>query len=115
MANNINKLKRSTNSEAHLTVYQLNCNSISNKLSELKLLTYTEKPDIFCLCETFAKRYEPSFIGYTGIWKERDGEKGGLAILIRQDVYFKEITFDPFTNRSLEIQIIEISSELGKV
>ena len=113
--NQTNRLKRSENTENMLYIYQLNCNSLSNKLAEIKYYLYRNKPDILCLCETMIKKYEPKFIGYNVLWKHRNGDKGGLAILIRQDISFREINFNPFPERSLELQIIEFADQLGTI
>lgn len=111
----INKLKRSNTSEQYLEIFQLNCNSISNKLSEIKMYLYTRKPDIMCLCETMVKNNEPKFIGYNSIWKHRNGDKGGLAILVRHDINFIPVQFNTHPNNGLEIQIIEIGSPSGNI
>lgn len=74
---NLNELKRKVSKEGHFEVYQFNCNSMSRKVSELKLYLYTRKPEILCLCETWLKRNEPKFVGYTAVWhtdyKTREG------------------------------------------
>ena len=111
----LNKLKRSEHLEKSLSIFQLNCNSLNNKLSEIKIYLYTKKPDIMGLCETMVKKKEPKFVGYTPIWKHRLGEKGGLALLIRNDINFKVIDFEPFHEGGLELQIIELASNLGKI
>ena len=104
-------LKRSPESEKKLMVIQLNCNGIKNKLVEIKVFTYNTKPDILCLCETFTKpNFEPKFIGYNSHWSHRLGHKGGLGILIRRDLSFKNKTLIPFNNPKLEIQCIQLFS-----
>lgn len=113
--NQIHTLRRNNLSEQSLKVIQFNCNSLSNKLSEFKLYLYSSKPDIVCLCETMIKRSEPKFIGYSSCWKHREGEKGGLGILIRHDLYFREVQFDGPNGGNLEIQMIEIGSDLGTI
>jgi len=49
-------LKRQNDTENELQVIQFNCNSLLNKLPEIKLYIYTKKPEIVCLCETFIKK-----------------------------------------------------------
>lgn len=110
---NINELKRNNISEDQLVVFQLNCNSLLNKLSEIKLYLYCNKPDIVCLCETMIKTNEPKFVGYIPLWKHRNGIAGGLAILVREDVYYREVEFEIFRGGSLELQVMEISSKMG--
>lgn len=91
-----NTLKRLENTENLLHIYQLNCNSLANKLAEIKLYIYRKKPDIVCLCETMVKKHEPKFIGYNVLWKHREGDKGGLAVLIRHDISFRNISLTLF-------------------
>jgi exonuclease III len=75
-------LKRESNKENDLEIYQLNCNGIRGKISEIKLYLYSKKPDL-CLCETWLNKNEPHFIGYDAIWHHRtDNDRGGLAILV---------------------------------
>ena len=85
-AGNMNILKRANESENFFQIFQINCNSLSNKLSEFKIYLYSSKPDIVCLCETMIKKHEPKFIGYSCFWKHRNAERGGLAVLIRHDI-----------------------------
>ena len=110
---NYSSLKRSVTMEKSFEVYQFNCNSMAKKVSEIKIYLYTRKPDIVCLCETWLKKNEPKFIGYTSIWQHRVEDKGGLGILVRQDVTFKKKTLDPYRNGNLEFQSIEFSSNTG--
>ena len=98
---NLNRLKRTPSSEQTFNICQLNCNSLTNKLAEIKIYVYSTKPDVFCLSETMVKKSEPKFLGYTCIWKHRDGERGGLCIMVRHDIKFKEIAFAPFPDGKL--------------
>ena len=82
----INKLKRTPTSECFLNIIQLNCNSLTNKLAEIKMYLYSTKPDIACLSETMIKKTEPKILGYTCLWKHRQGERGGLCIMVRHDI-----------------------------
>lgn len=84
-------LKRKHYLEKQLIVLQFNCNGISSRLSELKLYIYAKKPEVVCLSETWLKKHQPKFIGYDAVWKNRVGaEKGGLGILIRRDIMYRE-------------------------
>ena len=106
----LNELKRDINSEKNILLIQLNCNGIQNKLIEIKLYIYTNKPDIVCLCETFVKRCEPRFVGYKGFWCNREGNRGGLAILIRRDIPAREKNLTPWSTevQSLEYQCLQV-------
>ena len=107
----IRDLKRDPKSEKKLMIIQLNCNGLRNKLLEIKLLTYTTKPDILCLCETFVNPdYEPKFIGYNAYWKHRVGNRGGLGILVRRDITSQIHVLMPFDSPKLELQCIQILS-----
>jgi hypothetical protein len=104
-----NSLKRPANRESGLEVIQFNCNGLSNKLSEVKVYLYSNKPDILCLCETWLKRNQPKFIGYRVYFMNRDGApKGGLAILVREDIEYRIKQITQFPNGGLEIQGIQI-------
>jgi exonuclease III len=83
---NINSIQRATELESQLEIYQLNCNGLKGKVSELKIYIYTRKPDLVCLSETWLKKNKPKFLGYQSLWAHRIREKGGLGILIREDV-----------------------------
>lgn len=112
---NVNNMLRK-DSEHSLVIYQLNCNSIINKLSEFKLYLYSNKPDIFCVCETMLKNNrEPKFIGYNTVWKHRVGDGGGLGILIREDVLYQEVVCEDYRDGGLEIQIVEVHCKIGKI
>jgi len=109
-------IKRKLDSENYLEVYQFNCNGLSKKLTEIKMFLYTRKPDVFCLCETWVKIREPKFIGYRAVWKNRVGApKGGLVILIREDISFNVKTLTDFDGGNLECQCIQISTPSGYV
>ena len=88
---------------------------MTNKLAEIKYYIYRNKPDLVCLCETMVKKHEPKFIGYNVLWKHRDGDKGGLAILVRHDISFKEVDFNEFQGGGLELQIIEFAGQGGTI
>lgn len=104
-------LKRQNDTENELQVIQFNCNSLLNKLPEIKLYIYTKKPEIVCLCETFIKKGEPKFIGYYHYWKHRDSHKGGLATLVRKDLASRIKLLTPYKFSQLEYQCIQIYSK----
>jgi ribonuclease HI len=107
---NSHTLKRNKGRERQFEVYQFNCNGISRKLSEVKLFLYTNKPDVLCLCETWLKKNEPKFIGYNSTWVNRIGiAKGGLGILVREDIDYRAKHLNIFINGGLELQGIEIA------
>ena len=105
----LNQLKRDKNSERNILLIQLNCNSIRNKLVEIKVYIYNTKPDIVCLCETFIKKHEPKFIGYDGYWCRREGNRGGgLAVLVRRDISSRKIDLVPYNSPKMEYQCIQV-------
>jgi exonuclease III len=71
-----------------LKIVQLNCRSLYNKLSEIKVYIYANKPHIVCFSETWLVGDKlPNFINYTCKWKNRgNGRGGGLGILVRADI-----------------------------
>ena len=93
-----------------ISVIILNCKSLNSKLGEVKLLAYTEKPDIICLSETWLKnsQYNPKFINYNCIYKNRDAHAGGVAIIIKKNIKYQELTLKPYNNGILEIQAIKV-------
>ena len=102
----------------NFSVVLLNCKSLTAKLSEIKLLIYTTKPDIVCLSETWIRGtgHEPSFVNYSALWKHRGTVEvgGGLAVLIKQNVQFQEINLQQFPNGKLEVQGIRIFGARGE-
>ena len=83
-------LSRTKVGEMELHIVQFNCNGLSKKLSEFKILVYTKKPDVICLCETWIKRREHRFVGYIALWQHRIGaEKRGIAILLEKMLFIR--------------------------
>ena len=112
---NFNSIQRATELESQLEIYQLNCNGLKGKVSELEIYMYTRKPDLICLCETWLKKNEPKFLGYQSHWLHRTREKGGLGILVREDVKFKSKQIIPFPAGHLECQAIEIFTKSSSI
>lgn len=95
---------------------QLNCNSIFARLSELRLYLYSKKPEVVCLCETWAHTSEPRFNGYQAVWQHRQGRAGGgLCVLVRNDVPFSVNMLVPFPRAKLEVVSVRVFSSLGLV
>lgn len=93
----------------NLTIYLLNCNSINNKIPEIKQILTDNKPDIFCLCETWInKKYVPKFNDYFSVWNHRDTAGGGIGILIQKEFQFKTIYLNIYQNGHLEVQAVEL-------
>ena len=99
-----------------LSVIILNCRSLNSKLGDIKLLLYTEKADIMCLSETWLKetQYNPKFIDYNCIYKNRATNAGGIAIVIKRNIKYHEINLKPYQNGKLEIQAIKIFTEASQ-
>lgn len=77
-------------------------------MKELRQLTSTLKPDLICLQETFLKpNKQINFPGFTSIRKDRIELKGGLLILVRENIKFHET----ITNKDIEYQSIQILLE----
>lgn len=67
----------------NLGVISLNCNSLYARLAEVKLLLYSVKPSVMCPTEMWVKEeYFPSFHGFSASWRNRNGQGGGICILV---------------------------------
>ena len=93
----------------------LNCNSLTNKLPELKEHISSSSPTILCLSETWlTDRFTPRFLNYCTEWKHRLGQVGGgLGILIHQETLYKPLDLTPFPMGVLEIHGITLYSSSG--
>lgn len=97
------------NNAEQLKLMSLNCNSLYNKLPEVKQLLIEEDPDILCLCETWTKeKYLPKFKNYKAEWKHRTDRGGGLAILVNTNLQYQTIQLREFEQGVLEVQALEI-------
>lgn len=76
-----------------LKVVFWNCRGISNKITEFKKYLVDNAIDVACICESFLKGEKTIFIrGYNCIVENRTtGRFGGLLILIRDTINFKNI------------------------
>ena len=70
-----------------MMMYFLNCNSLNNKIGEIKDLLIKNTPDIFCLCETWLNpKYVPKFNNYISEWQHRCAAGGGIGIFIHKEM-----------------------------
>lgn len=77
-------------------------------MKELRQLTTILKPDLICLQETFLKpNKQLKFPGFTTLRKDRKELRGGILILIKENIKFHEIN----TNSENEYQSIQILLE----
>ena len=114
------EIRRSSAEESMISVIQLNCSGLYGKLTEIKILVYSRKPDIVCLSETWMSENSqlPYFIGYDIRHLSRNAgnrARGGLMILVRKDIKFKDLQINRFNNGKLEIHGIVLSSVLGDI
>ena len=98
----------SQNKNVGLSLIQLNCRSLNNKLGEIKLLLYTLKPDLLALSETWITNCEPRFFNHTCEWNHRGGRGGGLGFVVRRGIQYRNIELIPFIHGVLECQAIEM-------
>jgi len=97
--------------QKEVKIEQWNCHSLRNKLSNFKLHLYSTKPHVACLSETWlTQNTEPHFINYSAVFRHREGGRGGggLAVLIRSDISFLELTIQPFPGGALEVQGMKV-------
>ena len=100
----------------NITIIGLNCRSISNKLGEIKLLIYTQKPEIVAFTETWLAnntKYLPKFIGYTCEFINRVGFAGGIGLLIKDGVQYQNINLGHYQNGHLECQAVNVILKKG--
>jgi len=86
----------------------LNCNSLNNKLGEVKDYLTHHKPDVFCLTETWLSIYIPKFHNYIAFWKNRDHAGGGIGILVSITLSHRNLPLTPFEGGLLEAQAISV-------
>ena len=95
--------------QSSLNIQFLNCNSIYNKTSEIKLTLQNDSPEIFCMTETWINpQFLPKFPNYCAEWKHRNGRGGGIGILIRNNVQYEKIDLDIPEEGYLEAQAIKL-------
>ena len=97
-----------------MNILMLNCNSITNKIGEIKDILNKHEPDIFALCETWLHNYEPKFSNYTTEWKHRGGHGGGIGLLINKNVQYRVLPLQLYVNGVLECQAITVYNRKGK-
>lgn len=104
------KMNNPVNNKSQIKILSLNCNSIYNKLPEIKQLVMEENPDMMCFCETWMKpKYIPKFKNYTAIWKNREMARGGgLGLLLSTSIQYREVTLFEFDSGVLEVQAVEV-------
>ena len=105
-------------SNVNMTVVALNCRSIKNKLGEIKLLIYSQKPEVVAFTETWLTedddRYIPKFLGYMKEFKNRVGmHGGGVGILIKQGLNYQKLDVTPYIGGYLEYQAVRILTNNG--
>ena len=102
-------MDHSPSQRGDLVIYSLNCNSLNNKLGELKNVIYERQPDIVCLCETWlSDRFVPKFHNYIAEWKHRGTAGGGLGILMHKSVQSRPLDIPGYTGGVLEAQAIRV-------
>ena len=92
---------------------QLNCTSIRNKKHKLEQFLFTNNINICCLSETFLMRGEFFAIkNYNIIRSDRLTRSGGVAILIKNNIKFKDLNINS-NHESIEICGCEITTTTG--
>ena len=103
---------------SNLVGIQLNCRSINTGLGELKMLIYSEKPDFVLLSETWLNnntKFLPRFHNYRAEWKHRPtGQGGGLGILVRRGLQYRNLDLTEYSGGVLEFQAIRIYEKSDK-
>ena len=92
-----------------ITGIQLNCQSLNNKLFDVKLMIHVLKPDFVALSETWISRHIPKFYNYQAEWLHRtDRLGGGLGMLIRRGIQYQYHNLNHFSGGVLEYQAIKL-------
>ena len=99
----------------NLSLIQLNCRGINSKLGDIKIMIYTQKPQVVAFCETWLDKYVPKFVDYTCEWKNRISFAGGIGFLIRKGVQYQNVFLQPYAQGHLEFQAIKIKLSAGKL
>ena len=108
---NNNRNKINNNESEKIVLVHWNCNSVNNKIDELKLFCVKYKPHIITLNKTDDKaQYILQIDKYVLIHKSRRVDKngaGGVALLIREDLKF--CSKNLFDSLNLEICAINLT------
>lgn len=100
----------------NLKILSLNCNSLYNKLPNIKQMVVEEAPDILCLCETWLDdKYLPKFKDYSTEWKNRDKRGGGLGLIINKNIQYKTIELPKHKDGVMEVQAIGVYMRDGSI
>jgi exonuclease III len=100
-----------------LKIMLWNCNSIRNKIENLKIYIKTEKPDIILLNETKCDKETGNFFlelpGYETFLNPREknsNKGGGVAIVVKETISRQE--FKEFSTHNEEICCVKITTKL---
>ena len=85
-----------------------NAQSLSDNLTQLKVLLYSTKPILVFISETwFTDYHQPYFVNYIQLRQDRLLRGGGVIFLIRQDLVYSSITLNPFQDGHIEALAID--------
>ena len=116
--NNNNSVNNSPNINSinNIKIIHWNCNSVKNKIDELKQFLFINKPNIMSLNEIKCNEYEANeFLninGYNNIYKVRAGKYGGgVALLVSDEMEYTELDLDP----KFDIEAIGLNMVINKI
>ena len=95
-----------------MNIHILNCNSLNNKLSEIKDHLYNTNSDILCLCKTWlTERFTLRFNNNCSGWINRPGRVGGgLGVLVHRELRYDPLPILPFPAGVFEVQGLSLNN-----
>lgn len=104
--------QHTNNKTKNLKISHWNCSTISNKLILLKKYIQENDFDILSLNETKLVKSKTFVIdGYHIVRKDRNSRGGGVAILVKNNLNFVNITYPEFENSEILSIEIELSNQ----
>ena len=110
--------RQSNRTNKQFKVIHCNCNSVKNKVNELKQFLSSHSPDIMFLNEIKCNNYWANellvFENYNTIFKCRSNFGGGIALLIKNCYVFTEIYLKNCFNSPIHEEVIGLNIVLNK-
>ena len=110
------KQKKNKKQKKNINILYANPDGITGKVTSLITAARTAKAHIIGLAETKLNKTHPRVEGYEWINKPRNNRRGGgVAMLIREDIYHQIETVDDLEDQDQEILWIKLNTTKSKV